>query len=143
MTDSLDARIDDVIDRALAERRIVGTVVLVARGGEIVYARAAGDADRERGLPMAQNTVFRLASVTKPIVAAAALAMIERGDLALDAPVSRWLPDFRPSAPGGAPAEIARPTADPYQWAQLWLPAARGGPLSGGGGLRRSRPARP
>ena len=107
MTDSLDARIDDVIDRALAERRIVGTVVLVARGGEIVYARAAGDADRERGLPMAQNTVFRLASVTKPIVAAAALAMIERGDLALDAPVSRWLPDFRPSAPGGAPAEIA------------------------------------
>lgn len=106
MTLSLDARLDDVIDRALAERRIVGAVVLVARGGQLAYARAAGDADRERALPMALDTVFRLASVTKPIVAAAALAMAERGDLPLDAPLSRWLPDFRPNAPGGAPAEI-------------------------------------
>ena len=102
MTLTLDASLDDVIDRALSDQRIVGTVVLVARGGDLVYARAAGDADRERGLPMALETVFRLASVTKPIVAAAALAMVERGDLALDAPVSRWLPDFRPAGPGGA-----------------------------------------
>ena len=107
MTLTLDASLDDVIDRALSDQRIVGTVVLVARGGDLVYARAAGDADRERGLPMALETVFRLASVTKPIVAAAALAMVERGDLALDAPVSRWLPDFRPAGPGGAPAEIS------------------------------------
>ena len=86
---SLDASLDDVIDRALSDQRIVGTVVLVARGGDLVYARAAGDADRERGLPMALETVFRLASVTKPIVAAAALAMVERGDLALDGPHGR------------------------------------------------------
>lgn len=103
---TLDTRIDDVIDRALADERIVGTVVLVARDGELAYARAAGPADRERGVPMALDTIFRLASVTKPIVAAAALAMVERRDLALDAPVSRWLPDFRPAAPGGAPAQI-------------------------------------
>ncbi|WP_312166299.1 serine hydrolase domain-containing protein [Phenylobacterium sp.] len=102
-----DTRIDDVIDRALAEQRIVGTVVLISRGGELAYARAAGLADRERNQAMALDTVFRLASVTKPIVAAAALAMVERGQLALDAPVSRWLPDFRPRAPGGADAEIA------------------------------------
>ena len=72
MTLTLDASLDDVIDRALSDQRIVGTVVLVARGGDLVYARAAGDADRDRGLPMALETVFRLASVTKPIVAAAA-----------------------------------------------------------------------
>ena len=53
MTLTLDASLDDVIDRALSDQRIVGTVVLVARGGDLVYARAAGDADRERGLPMA------------------------------------------------------------------------------------------
>ena len=41
---SLDASLDDVIDRALSDQRIVGTVVLVARGGDLVYARAAGDA---------------------------------------------------------------------------------------------------
>lgn len=106
MTLSLASLVDDVVDRALADQRIVGTVVLIARGGELAYSRAAGLADRERGRAMAPDTVFRLASVTKPVVAAAALAMAERGQLALDAPVSRWLPDFRPKAPGGAAAEI-------------------------------------
>ena len=106
MTLSLDARIDDVIDRALADQRIVGAVVLIARGGDLAYARAAGQADRERGAPMALDTNFRLASVTKPIVAATALGMVERGELALDAPVGRWLPDFQPKAPGGAAAPI-------------------------------------
>jgi CubicO group peptidase (beta-lactamase class C family) len=106
MTLSLDASLDDVIDRGLADQRIVGAVVLVARGGKLAYARAAGLADRERNRPMALDTVFRLASVTKPVVAVAALAMAERGELPLDAPVSRWLPDFRPKAPGGAEADI-------------------------------------
>lgn len=92
--------LDDVIDRALAETRIVGAVVLVARDGEVVYGRAAGHADREAGKAMTTDAVFRLSSVTKPIVAATALALVDRGDLALDAPVSRWLPDFRPTLDG-------------------------------------------
>lgn len=104
---SLQTAVDDVIDRALAEQRIVGAVVLVARGGEIAYARAAGLADREANRPMTQDAVFRLSSVTKPIVAAAALALAERGDFALDAPVSRWLPDFRPKLPDGSSPDIA------------------------------------
>jgi CubicO group peptidase (beta-lactamase class C family) len=101
---ALDAAIDDVIDRALAERRIVGAVVLVARNGELAYSRAAGQADREAGKAMTTDAVFRLSSVTKPIVAAAVLALVDRGDLALDAPVSGWLPDFQPKlADGSAP----------------------------------------
>lgn len=104
---SLQAAIDDVIDRALFEKRVVGTVVLVARGGEIAYSRAAGFADREAGKAMAPDTVFRLSSVTKPIVAAAALALAERGVLPLDAPVSRFLPDFRPKLSDGRAPEIA------------------------------------
>lgn len=104
---SLAASVDDVIDRAIAEERIVGAVVLVARGGTIAYARAAGLADREAERPMALEAAFRLSSVTKPIVAAAALALAERGILRLDAPVTRWLPDFRPKLADGSTPDIA------------------------------------
>ncbi|MEJ5797290.1 serine hydrolase domain-containing protein, partial [Salmonella enterica subsp. enterica] len=57
----LAARLDAAIDRAVAERRIVGTVVLVARDSAVVYRRAAGLADREAGVPMREDTIFRLA----------------------------------------------------------------------------------
>ncbi|EJL34136.1 penicillin-binding protein, beta-lactamase class C [Caulobacter sp. AP07] len=96
------ARIDDSIDRALADQRIVGAVVLIAQGGQTVYRRAAGLADRETGRAMTEDAIFRLSSVTKPIVSAAALALAERGVLDLNAPVTRWLPDFTPALPDGA-----------------------------------------
>ncbi len=96
------ARLDAVIDAAIGEERIVGTVVLVAEAGEIVYRRAAGLADREAGTPVAEDSIFRLASVTKPMVAAAALALVEAGQLGLDEPVTRYLPDFRPRLADGS-----------------------------------------
>ncbi|WP_207461415.1 serine hydrolase domain-containing protein [Azospirillum sp. SYSU D00513] len=93
--------IDAVIDRAIDAGRIVGAVVLVARDGEVLHRRAAGLADREAGRPMREDALFRLASVTKPITSAAALALMERGRLGLDDPVRRWLPDFRPRLADG------------------------------------------
>ncbi|CAI1640812.1 serine hydrolase domain-containing protein [Serratia entomophila] len=93
--------IDDVVERALAEQRLVGGVILVARGGEVIYRRAAGMADREAGRPMAFNTLFRLASVSKPIVSVAALALMAQGRLRLDDPVTRWLPGFQPRLADG------------------------------------------
>ena len=93
---TITGRVTNAIDTAIATGRIVGAVVLVAQGGEIVCRRAAGLADREAGLPLREDTVFRLASVSKPMVAATALALVERGTFALDQPVTRWLPDFRP-----------------------------------------------
>lgn len=101
-----DSPIDAAIDRALAERRLVGAVVLVARDGDVVYRRAAGYADREARRPMVEDALFRLASVTKPIVSAAALALVERGVLGLDDPVTRWLPDFRPRLSDGTAPTI-------------------------------------
>jgi CubicO group peptidase (beta-lactamase class C family) len=92
----LSQRVDAVIDAAL-EKRVVGCVVLVHDSGQQVYARAAGWADREAGLPVRANTIFRLASVTKPIVAAAALRMIDLGLLSLDDPVTKYLPFFDPA----------------------------------------------
>jgi len=97
--------LDAVVDRAIDERRIVGAVVLVAYEGDIVYRRAAGYADREQGRPMREDSIFRLASVTKPMVSAAALRLVAQGKLDLQAPLTRWLPAFRPRLPaGGTPA---------------------------------------
>ena len=96
----LAQRIDAAIDAALVDR-IVGCVVLARRDGEPVYARAAGFADREAGRPMTRDAIFRLASVTKPIVATAALRMIDVGLLGLDDPVTEFLPWFAPRSPDG------------------------------------------
>jgi CubicO group peptidase (beta-lactamase class C family) len=100
------ARITAAIEKALTERRIVGTVVLAALNGDTLYRRAAGFADREAGTAMREDTIFRLASLAKPIVTAAAMRLVEAGRLALDAPVTRWLPDFRPALPDGSRPEI-------------------------------------
>lgn len=102
VVDPLVARLDGVIDRVLAEKRIVGTVVFVARHGRRVYERAAGLADREAGKAMTPDTIFRLASVTKPFVTVAAMRLAEQGRIGLDDPVTRWLPDFRPRTADGA-----------------------------------------
>ena len=99
--------LDSVIDSVLDDQRIVGTVVLVSRQGELVYQRAAGLADREAGIPMREDAIFRLASLSKPMVSAAALAAVEQGILGLDDLVTKWIPEFRPSLADGTPAQIA------------------------------------
>ncbi|MCA3885139.1 MAG: beta-lactamase family protein, partial [Burkholderia sp.] len=103
---ALRHRLDDALDRALADERMVGAVVLVAQDGELRYARAAGLADRETGTPMREDALFRLSSVTKPVVAAAAMRLVAAGHLTLDEPVARWLPEFRPTLTDGTPAVI-------------------------------------
>jgi CubicO group peptidase (beta-lactamase class C family) len=102
----LNARVDRAIDQALEDRRIVGTVVLVAERGDIVYRRAAGFADREARRSMQENDIFLLASIAKPIVTAAALRLVENGRMSVDDPVRRWLPEFSPQLPDGRIPEI-------------------------------------
>ena len=99
--DAMARRVDAVIDRWVAKERIVGTVAMIARDGEIVYRRAAGFADREAAIPVAEDTIFRHASMTKAIVSATALALIEEGKLALDDTVENWLPWFTPRLEDG------------------------------------------
>jgi CubicO group peptidase (beta-lactamase class C family) len=101
--------LDAVIDRTIAAKRLVGAVVLIAQDGDIVYSRTAGLADRERGQAMAEDTIFRLASITKPIVTIAAMRLVEEGRIGLDDPVTKWLPDFRPRlADGTEPVIVIR-----------------------------------
>jgi CubicO group peptidase (beta-lactamase class C family) len=100
-TPTFAAGIDAVIDAALADRRLVGAMVLVARDGQVTYRRAAGLADREAGRPVREDTVFRYASLAKPIVTIAALRLVEEGRIGLDDPVTRFLPEFRPALADG------------------------------------------
>ncbi len=103
---ALAKRLDAAIDKALAEQQLVGVVVMVARDGKLIYSRGAGFADREAKLPATETTMFRWASMTKPLTAVAALALIEQGKLGLDEPVTKYLPDFRPKLANGKEATI-------------------------------------
>jgi CubicO group peptidase (beta-lactamase class C family) len=103
---ALARRLDAVIDKALAEQQMVGVVVMIARDGKVVYARAAGFADREAGQAMREDSLLRLASMTKPVVSVTALALIDQGKLSLEDPVTRYLPDFRPKLADGRDAVI-------------------------------------
>jgi CubicO group peptidase (beta-lactamase class C family) len=102
----LPLRVDAVIDRALAEQRLVGGVVLIAEHGEPVYRRAAGLADREHEQPMREDTLFRLASISKPIVSTAAMVLVSQQRLGLDDVVERYLPEFAPRGADGAAVHL-------------------------------------
>ncbi|WP_426073881.1 serine hydrolase domain-containing protein [Janthinobacterium sp. DSP2-3-3] len=103
---ALSARIDPLLDAVVQQQRLVGAVVLVRHRGQEIYRRAAGYLDREAGTPMREDAVFRLASVSKPIVSTAALALVGQGRLGLDDLVTRWLPYFAPRQPDGAVAAM-------------------------------------
>ncbi|QUI34649.1 serine hydrolase domain-containing protein [Streptomyces alfalfae] len=73
--------------------RAPGAVALVARG-EKAEVGAVGSVDTEGSAPMARDSIFRIASITKPIVAAAVMMLVDDGRIALDDPVATWLPEL-------------------------------------------------
>ncbi|HSK18564.1 MAG TPA: serine hydrolase domain-containing protein, partial [Longimicrobiales bacterium] len=89
------ARVDSVLQQYVDEGRIAGAVALVLQDGRPVYERAFGWSDREAGVRMAPNTIFRIASQTKALTSAAILMLLEEGRLTLDEPVGRHIQSFR------------------------------------------------
>jgi CubicO group peptidase (beta-lactamase class C family) len=83
-----------------------GAVLLIARGEKIAYLLAVGYQDREKQTPMKVDAIFRLASMTKPIVSVAAMMLVEDGKLDLLAPVSQYLPEFKDLKVGVEQADI-------------------------------------
>jgi CubicO group peptidase (beta-lactamase class C family) len=79
---------------AAARGDILGVVLLVARRGKVVVYESIGMRDREKNLPMEKDTPFQIMSMTKPVVASAALILTDQGKLRLDDPVSRYIPAF-------------------------------------------------
>ena len=95
------AALDQAIDGAIAEKRIIGCTVLLAEAGRVIHARQAGLADREADRPMQPGAWFRYASVSKPFTTVAALRLMDQNRLSPDDPVTRWLPDFTPRMADG------------------------------------------
>lgn len=90
---TLDAAVE-LFRGAVAREDLPGVVLLVARGDRVVLHEALGWRDRERRLPMERDTLFRMASNTKPAVALAALLLEQDGRLAMNDPVSKYIPAF-------------------------------------------------
>jgi len=87
-------RLMDVLRREVASGRLPGAVAMVARRGQIALFEAVGQQDPATGAPMQTDSIFRIYSMTKPVVSVAVMMLVERGQLLLSDPVSRWLPEF-------------------------------------------------
>ena len=88
-------RIDEVIQRAIGAKRISGAVTLVSRRGELAHFEAHGLMDVEADRAMQKDTIFSIASMTKPVAGVAILMLVEEGKVRLSDPVSRFIPEFR------------------------------------------------
>jgi CubicO group peptidase (beta-lactamase class C family) len=78
----------------MRERRVPGLAIAVAREGRLLWSEAFGYADREKQLPATPKTPIRLASVSKPVTAAAMARLYEQGRLDLDAPIQQYVRSF-------------------------------------------------
>jgi len=89
------ARVDAFIEAEVAARRLPGAVLGIVRGGALVRLDAFGMRDPQTGAPMTTDTLFWLASMTKPVTAVGALLLVESGELILEEAVGDYLPEFR------------------------------------------------
>ncbi len=88
-------RIHEMVMRKVAANEISGAVTIVARRGKVAHHEAHGVMDLESKKPMALDTLFKLASSSKPVTAAAVLILMEDGKLKLTDPVSKYIPEFK------------------------------------------------
>ncbi|HEX4904326.1 MAG TPA: serine hydrolase domain-containing protein [Acidimicrobiales bacterium] len=86
---------DHLNERYIEPQKIAGCQVAVTRHGAIGYFRSFGSMDLERGKPMADDAIFRIYSMTKPIIGVALMTLYEKGVFQLDDPVSRWIPEWK------------------------------------------------
>lgn len=86
---------DRILRQEVAEGRVKGASALVLHKGKEIYYNQFGYADAENGVPMQRDTIIRLYSMSKPVTAAAAMILVERGELDLWDPVSKYLPCFK------------------------------------------------
>ncbi len=99
-------RISSAMQGFIDREEVAGVVSLVARRGQIVYLDAQGHQDRDARTPMRPDTIFRIASMTKPVTSVAVMMLLEEGRFTLKDPVSKFLPEFRnmkvlvPTRPG-------------------------------------------
>ena len=109
--------ISDTLKADIAKGTIPGAILLISRHGKIAYFEAMGSLDPEKKTPMTKDGIFRIYSMTKPIVTAAAMMLFEDGKLALADPVAKYIPAFKdvkvgeekPGPDGKATLELVAP----------------------------------
>jgi CubicO group peptidase (beta-lactamase class C family) len=97
------ARVHEAVQRHIDAKAISGAVTLVARNGRVAHLEAHGFLDIESKRPMPKDGIFRLASMSKPITAAAVMMLLEEGKVRLSDPVWRFIPEFK-----GAKVAVAK-----------------------------------
>jgi CubicO group peptidase (beta-lactamase class C family) len=101
------ARIGEKLQADIDEGLLPGALVLVYRRGRIAYFETFGVQDPDTGVPMAKDSIFRIYSMTKPIVSVAVMMLVEEGKIAISEPVSNWIPEL-----GGLEVAIEDPEAE-------------------------------
>lgn len=94
LTEAGAARISRVIAREIANKRVPGAVAMIGRGGRVGYFQAHGKLTPEGDAPMTLDSLFRIYSMTKPIVSIAVLMLVEEGRLLISDPISKYLPEL-------------------------------------------------
>ena len=103
-------RVGDYIRNEIATGKIPGAVILIQQHGQPVYFESFGVRDVESRRPMTADTIFRLYSMSKPVTSVAAMMLVEDGKLALDDPVSKYIPTFaHPNVGVEKPDENGKP----------------------------------
>ncbi len=109
-------------NRYIDAGRFPGAQLLVYRRGEVVHWSSLGLADVERNVPVKDDTIYRIYSMTKPITSVAFMMLFEEGKVALDDPVAKYIPEWKNLGvfvAGTAPAFVTRPPARPMQIVDL------------------------
>src|SRR5262245_14870861 len=88
-------RVSELVQRHITAGSFSGAVTLVARNGRIAYHEAQGQMDLEAKKPMVKDGIFRIMSMTKPVVGVAILMMLEEGKVRLQDPVSKFIPEWK------------------------------------------------
>jgi len=86
--------VGNAVKEAVASRDVPGAISIVWQGGQTRCVHAAGVRNIETGAPLTMDTIMGLASMTKPITVATAMALVERGKMRLSDPITRWAPEF-------------------------------------------------
>ena len=89
------AKITAVLQKEVADKKLPGAVVMVARKGKLVYSQAFGGLNNPAGGAMATDSIFRIYSMTKPLASTALMMLVEDGKVQLTDPVSKFLPSFK------------------------------------------------
>lgn len=97
------AKIPTRMQKLVDEHRAAGVVSLVAYKGKVVHFSAVGQADVEGDRPMTTDSMFAIASMTKPITGAALMILVDEGKLSLDDPVAKYIPEFKNATVGDKP----------------------------------------